>query len=88
MSAVFGIDFGTSNSALSVSMDGNVSLLDVDRENPISNSLKSILYFLKEDGRTKSYVGYEGVKAYIENGADGRLFFQRTGTGIGLPRIV
>lgn len=72
MSAIFGIDFGTSNSALSVNMDGQVRLLDVDRENPISNSLKSILYFLKEDGRTDSYVGYEGVKKYIENEADGR----------------
>ncbi len=72
MSAIFGIDFGTSNSALSVNMDGKVRLLDVDRENPISNSLKSILYFLKEDGQTTSYVGYEGVKAYIENEADGR----------------
>jgi hypothetical chaperone protein len=72
MSAIFGIDFGTSNSALSVNMDGKVRLLDVDRENPISNSLKSILYFLKEDGRVKSYVGNEGVNAYIENEADGR----------------
>jgi hypothetical chaperone protein len=72
MSAVFGIDFGTSNSALSVNLNGKVRLLDVDRENPISNSLKSILYFLKEDGQTRSYVGYEGVKAYIENEADGR----------------
>ena len=72
MSAIFGIDFGTSNSALSVNMDGRVSLLDVDTENPISNSLKSILYFLKEDGQTCSYVGHEGVKKYIENEADGR----------------
>ena len=72
MSAIFGIDFGTSNSALSVAMGGAVRLLDTDKENPISNSLKSILYFLKEDGLTKAYVGYEGVKAYIANGADGR----------------
>ncbi len=72
MSPIFGIDFGTSNSALSVNLDGKVKLLDVDRENPISNSLKSILYFLKEDGRTNAYVGYEGVKQYIENEADGR----------------
>ncbi len=72
MSAIFGIDFGTSNSALSVNIDGKVKMLDVDPENPISNSLKSILYFLKEDGRTSSYVGHEGVKKYIENEADGR----------------
>ncbi|SMC89982.1 hypothetical chaperone protein [Desulfocicer vacuolatum DSM 3385] len=72
MSAIFGIDFGTSNSALSVSMNNEVKLLNVDKENPISNSLKSILYFLKEDGRANSYVGHEGVQKYIENEADGR----------------
>ena len=72
MSAIFGIDFGTSNSALSVNREGNVELLDVDRNNPISNSLKSILYFLKENGRANAYVGHEGVKKYIENEADGR----------------
>ncbi len=72
MSAIFGIDFGTSNSALSVNIDNEVKLLSVDKDNPISNSLKSILYFLKEDGDTHSYVGYEGVNKYIENDADGR----------------
>ncbi len=72
MSAIFGIDFGTSNSALSINENNRVRMLDVDRGNPISNSLKSILYFLKEDGRTASYVGYEGINKYIENGADGR----------------
>ena len=72
MSAIFGIDFGTSNSALSVNREGNVELLDVDRNNPISNSLKSILYFLKENGRANAYVGHEGVRKYIENEADGR----------------
>jgi len=72
MSAIFGIDFGTSNSALSVAMDGKVTLLSVDRENPISNSLKSILYFSNEDGKHKTFVGYEGVKEYIRNGANGR----------------
>ncbi len=72
MSATFGIDFGTSNSALSVNIDDDVKLLSVDKDNPISNSLKSILYFLKEDGDTHSFVGYEGVNKYIENDADGR----------------
>ncbi|MCG8616924.1 MAG: Hsp70 family protein [Desulfobacterales bacterium] len=72
MSAVFGIDFGTSNSALAVARQGQVEMLNLDPENPISNSLKSILYFLKEDGETRSFVGYEGVAQYIANGADGR----------------
>ena len=47
MSAIFGIDFGTSNSALSVNEANRVRMLDVDKRNPISNSLKSILYFFK-----------------------------------------
>ncbi|HCY84851.1 MAG TPA: Hsp70 family protein, partial [Desulfobacteraceae bacterium] len=72
MSAVFGIDFGTSNSALAVARQGQVEMLNLDPENPISNSLKSILYFLKEDGETRTFVGYEGVAQYIANGADGR----------------
>ncbi|WP_321491366.1 Hsp70 family protein [uncultured Desulfobacter sp.] len=72
MSPAFGIDFGTSNSALAASVDNQVKLLDIDPGNPLSNSLKSILYFIKEDGRTHSFVGYEGVRQYIDNGAEGR----------------
>lgn len=72
MSAVFGIDFGTSNSALSVARRGQVEMLNPDPENPVSHSLKSILYFLKEDGETRIYVGHEGVAQYMDNGADGR----------------
>ena len=72
MPAIFGIDFGTSNSALSVNIDNQVKLLNVDKENPISNSLKSILYFIKQEGQTHSYIGYEGVNKYIENDAEGR----------------
>lgn len=72
MAPVFGIDFGTSNSALSVNQDGDVRLLDVDPENPISNSLKSILYFLKEDGEINTWIGHDGVRQYMDNGAEGR----------------
>ncbi|MCG8550860.1 MAG: Hsp70 family protein [Desulfobacterales bacterium] len=72
MSPAFGIDFGTSNSALAASVDGRVELLDIDPGNPLSNSLKSILYFIKEEGQHLSFVGYEGVKQYIDNGAEGR----------------
>ncbi len=72
MKPAFGIDFGTSNSALAVCDDKPVRLLDVDPGNPLSNSLKSILYFIKEDGQTFFYVGHEGVRNYIDNGAEGR----------------
>lgn len=72
MSPTFGIDFGTSNSALAASVGKQVQLLDIDPGNPLSNSLKSILYFIKEDGQNLAFVGYEGVKQYIYNGAEGR----------------
>ena len=72
MKPTFGIDFGTSNSALSVSFDNQVTLLDIDPGNPLSNSLKSILYFIKEEGQILSFVGYEGVRQYMDNGAEGR----------------
>jgi hypothetical chaperone protein len=35
MSIGFGLDFGTSNSSLSVNIDGKVKLLDIDKNNPI-----------------------------------------------------
>lgn len=72
MTPAFGIDFGTSNSALAVHQDNRVALLNIDPENPLSNSMKSILYFSKEEGRTRSFVGYEGVREYIDNEAEGR----------------
>lgn len=72
MSPTFGIDFGTSNSALAASVNNQVKLLDIDPGNPLSNSLKSILYFIKEEGQTRSFAGYEGVQQYIDNGAEGR----------------
>jgi hypothetical chaperone protein len=72
MSTAFGLDFGTSNSSLAANVDGKVDLLDIDRDNPIKLSLKSVLYLLKDKKGTRSYVGYEAVKKYIETEAAGR----------------
>ncbi|MBA3028014.1 MAG: Hsp70 family protein [Desulfobacteraceae bacterium] len=72
MKKSFGLDFGTSNSALSLSDDDNVRLLDIDVHSPIKNSLKSVLYFMKEGIDRKAYVGYEAVKEYIATGGEGR----------------
>ena len=72
MSAIFGLDFGTSNSAISANIDGEVKLINVDKNNPIQMSLKSVLYFYKEGEKRESYVGYEAVQKYIENEAEGR----------------
>jgi hypothetical chaperone protein len=72
MSITFGLDFGTSNSSLAANVEGHVELLDIDKDNPIKLSLKSVLYFLKDKKETKSYIGYEAVKKYIETEAAGR----------------
>lgn len=72
MSITFGLDFGTSNSSLAANVEGHVELLDIDKDNPIKLSLKSVLYFLKDKKETRSYIGYEAVKKYIETEAAGR----------------
>ncbi len=70
MSVFFGLDFGTSNSALSVNIDGNVTLIDSDEYNPSGSTLKSILYF--DDYDKNIYTGEQAVLKYIENDAEGR----------------
>jgi hypothetical chaperone protein len=49
MAVFFGLDFGTSNSALSVNINGTVRLLDIDEHNPSGSTMKSILYFDEDD---------------------------------------
>ncbi len=73
MSNVFGLDFGTSNSALSVNIDGKVRLLDIDKDNPVSMTLKSVLYFHNEDQERNVYAGHEAVQNYIDTGGEGRF---------------
>lgn len=70
MSVYFGLDFGTSNSALSVNINGKVSLLDIDPHNTSGSTLKSILYF--DDYDKNIYSGELAVTKYIDNDADGR----------------
>lgn len=70
MKKIFGLDFGTSNSALSVNIDGEVRMLDIDKFNTTGNTLKSVIYFDPED--EKFYIGQEAVSHYLENDAQGR----------------
>ena len=67
------MDFGTSNSAISANIDGQVNLVNLDASNPIPLSLKSILYFYKDEGPMESYAGYDAVKAYMDNEGEGRF---------------
>ena len=72
MKIAFGLDFGTSNSALAVNRNDRVELLDIDVHNPLRKSLKSVLYFIKEGGERKAFVGHEAVQEYIATGGEGR----------------
>lgn len=70
MSVVFGLDFGTSNSALSVNINGNVSMIDIDAFNETGATLKSVIYY--DDEERQFFSGQEAVNQYIENDAFGR----------------
>lgn len=70
MSIVFGLDFGTSNSALSANVDGKVSMIDIDRFNDTGTTLKSVIYY--DDEERRFFSGQEAVNQYIENDAFGR----------------
>jgi hypothetical chaperone protein len=68
---IFGIDFGTTNSALAVNIDSNVKVVDIDRFNTKGRTLKSVLYFDPEE--KEFFVGQEAIDNYIENDAYGRF---------------
>lgn len=82
MPMIFGLDFGTSNSALSLNVDGQVTLIKVDPYNTESMNIRSVLYFDKELVYNASlhasvpksviHVGHEAIDKYIENDANGR----------------
>lgn len=69
MSTVFGLDFGTTNSALAVNRDGKVKIVDVDEFNPNGKTMRSVLFF---DEEKNVYVGYEAIAKYIEEISYGR----------------
>ncbi len=70
MSIIFGLDFGTSNSALSVNIAGKVNLVDIDPFNYKKNILKSVIYY--DANKRKFSVGQQAVDLYIKNDATGR----------------
>jgi hypothetical chaperone protein len=70
MADTFGLDFGTTNSALAISGEGGVRVIDADPFSTSSKTLRSILFFNK---RRQVYVGQEAIIRYIEDDASGRL---------------
>lgn len=70
MQIVFGIDFGTTNSALSVYRDGNVEVVAVDGSGHDGELMRSVLYFNEEQ---EIFAGNEAIRQYVGDGAAGRF---------------
>ncbi len=70
MQIVFGIDFGTTNSALSVFRNGRVEVVSVDDSAQVSSLMRSVLYFSEEN---EIFTGHEAIRQYVEDGAAGRF---------------
>lgn len=70
MKEIFGLDFGTVNSALAVNVGGSIELVNIDKFNNSGKTLKSVIYFDPEE--KKFYVGQQAVNHYIDNDAWGR----------------
>ena len=73
-----GLDFGTTNSALSVvSPEGPARLVPVHHAGATLETFRSILYFDNEErdanGRLHAFAGPAAMDAYLDRGAEGRL---------------
>jgi len=67
---VFGIDFGTTNSALSVYRNDTVEVVSVDGNDQAGVLMRSVLYFNEEN---EVFTGREAIHQYVSDGAAGRF---------------
>ncbi len=70
MQTVFGIDFGTTNSALSIYKNGTVEIVNIDEFNQNNALMRSVLYFNEEN---EIFAGHEAINHYVTEGAAGRF---------------
>lgn len=70
MKPIFGIDFGTTNSALSLNRDGKVEVINIDLFNTVGKTMRTVLYFNEE---REVFVGQEAISQYVNDGACGRF---------------
>jgi hypothetical chaperone protein len=70
MQIVFGIDFGTTNSALSVYRNGTVEMIAVDGNDATGALMRSVLYFNEDN---EIFAGREAISQYVGDGACGRF---------------
>jgi len=67
---IFGIDFGTTNSALSVYRNGAVEVIGVEGSDGAGQLMRSVLYFSEDN---EIYAGHEAIRHYVGDGAAGRF---------------
>jgi hypothetical chaperone protein len=70
MQIVFSIDFGTTNSALSIYKDGKVEVVNIDELNGNGSLMRSVLYFTED---AEIFAGQEAINNYVSEGAAGRF---------------
>jgi len=70
MKTQFGLDFGTTNSALSVNRGGLVEPIKINPYGPGGTTLRSVIYFSEEK---ETFVGESAIINYLEDGATGRF---------------
>lgn len=70
METTFGIDFGTTNSALSINRGGKVEVISIDPFNATGKTMRTVLYFNEEN---EIFVGQEAIDHYVNDGAFGRF---------------
>lgn len=70
MKITFGIDFGTTNSALSVKRGDKVEVVDIDPFNSTGKTMRTVIYFNEEN---EIFVGQEAINQYVNDGAFGRF---------------
>ena len=66
----YGIDFGTSNSTISVEREGRIQTIKLERDALTPTILRSLIYFPPNPG--KQLFGDDAIKAYLNDIATGR----------------
>ncbi|MCA9398065.1 hypothetical protein KC573_04500, partial [candidate division WWE3 bacterium] len=62
----YGLDFGTSNSVISIADGSKATILPVDTYAPLSEVLQSLLYFQKD---SSEFIGQTAVDTYLQDNA-------------------
>lgn len=73
MGTAFGLDFGTTNSALSVTQNNSVQIVDINQPANSQKTLKSVIFF---DEEKNVRIGQEAINEYVGYGGSHGRFMQ------------